>query len=277
MPFEPNKFKDGDVLYAAHLNRIEEVVSSLVDQELTANLKVQSNWDETDPNSDNFIANRPLWLSDGDISWDGVSGTITKDVGHLLLSESVCRVTELLNSTISFTYNNISYSNKTISAYIKNAASLNNIFTNENQDLVVALVDYGSINGTDAPGNNVRLQALFIGDTEEDSEIITLGYYYSKIYLTMGTTGLTDGGLYVIPKDTSSWTNQTIQYGFVNYLKYKVVTTNENYNNFFFGNAGESNLHMVAASSMEAIDFTQYNPGDVVVVYIGSLADVPLD
>ena len=281
MPFTKTNFQDGQVLYASHLNRIEDVLADLVDKEIAANSAVQSNWDETDKNNNAYIKDRPLWLSSGQISWDGTTGSLVPQAGYLCLEEKICRVSQLLNSKINFKFKGVTYSNLSISAYVKNQRAYENLMANPKNDILVVLVDLGAISSSVLAGNYVELQALFT----TTGEIVTLGYYYTKVYLNMGTSGITDGGLYLIPSTwintngtTANTTNLPAEsddlFGVVTYLEYSVVTTDERYDEFFYGNEGDTSLHFIASDKLGSIDFSQYNTGDVVIVYLGSITDL---
>jgi hypothetical protein len=425
MAFTKHDFKDGDVLRAAHLIQIEDTLEQLVEEEIRANASAQSNWDDNDVDSTAYIHNKPIYITDGQMSWDGSTGTFQNRLGYLCLNEEICKVSQLLNSTINFTYKGITYNNQTISIYAKTQGAYDNIITNTNDDLIIALVDYGAITGQYVAGHNVHLEAFFINT----GEIVTLGYYYSKVYFNAGHSGITEGGLYIIPKawinsdgvipynpvqftivaadgttfnctaeENTTWeewhssarhnpkiqlsmsstyvnlngialldangevlnsgkiitaqtytatqenttvtndlttavtfkindisynaiasdnwmnlannnssisiangmvyindeilyysdgtkvystdliingeeytTEEAEVYGTVLFLDYTVITTDPRYDSLFFGNSGDTSLHLVASKSLNTVDFSQFNEGDIVIVYTGSL------
>lgn len=429
MAFTKHNFQDGDILYASHLNQIEDALEELVEKEIQANTSAQSNWDDNDTDSTAYVHNKPLYITDGQMNWDGSTGTFEDELGYLCLNENVCKVSQLLNSTINFTYKGTTYTDQTISIYAKTQGAYNNILTNTNDELIIALIDYGAISGQYVAGHNVHLEAFFI----TTGEIVTLGYYYSKVYFNAGNSGISEGGLYIIPtawinsdgiipyepvqftivaadgttfncttEANTTWSqwyssvrsnpkislsmsssyinlnnvplldangealgsgkiitaqtytatqeNTTVSidlstavtftidgtsynaiasdswetwkdsanntststitfsngmvyidsyillysdgtkvyptdlitaqdytteepdvYGTVLFLDYTVITTDPRYDSLFFGNSGDTSLHLVASKSLNTVDFSQFNEGDIVIVYTGSL------
>ena len=262
--FTKNNFEDGDILYAKHMNQIEEALENLTNLVSSS----QSDWNNIDPEDSSFIQNKPFQLKNKTIIWDGITGPSLEGLTVLISGNDCDDARILIGSNISFMYKNNLYENKTIEYYISSQAEFEYIMSNlvPTSNEVVGLIDLGAIVGI-MPNNFYLIGAFIVNE----NIFVELGLYAtSHMIASLGGTLETPSGLY-------TYLTTTDQYGFffddigsILSINFNTVEIDYKYKDFF-ANRKNKKIYTLSLDNFSNIDFSNYAVGDIIMVYTDSL------